>query len=441
MRVGVPAPTTFNLGTAHSLPLDPLQEFDSGSPILRNRQLRIRRNGWARLCPHQNCRHKISPLAPHQPRLTLPAIRLPLPIWAIQSRTAIIIRGYFELFELTVDNALEYATARGLIDDPAGVEVRELTGGISNSVIMLTGPSGCLVLKQPFRFLRVEQHWEIDRARVWHEVAAIRIWTDALGDKWAPQILHEDHDCYLYAMSCAPAGAMNWKDQLLAGDIQPATAQHAGRVLGHVHRLTTRRRSIDIVFPRHGVFVQGRVDPYFWPIINAGGPLAGPLKDLSERLLTRRLNLVHGDFSPKNILVADDHIFIIDFEISHYGDPSFDPAFIICHLILKAFYRFRQRDRYLALAREFWTSYLQSYGDFAPPDIESTTITTLGGLLVGRMDGKSPVEYISDDARRDSIRNAATRILLDGVSTLESTIEILEDELTSMESKCPPSHP
>ena len=60
-----------------------------------------------------------------------------------------------------------------------------------------------------------------------------------------------------------------------------------------------------------------------------------------------------GVIDPKNILVAGDHIFIIDFEISHYGDPSFDPAFLICHLVLKAFHRFHDRDLFFALAREF----------------------------------------------------------------------------------------
>ena len=345
------------------------------------------------------------------------------------------------MFELTADNALEYAVEHGLIDDLPGVKVRELTGGVSNAVVMLTGPSGGLVLKQPFRRLHVDQHWEIDRVRVWHEVAAIRIWTDALGDKWAPQILHEDHDNFLYGMSCAPAGAVNWKDQLLAGDIEPSTARHAGQVLGTVHRLTTRRRSIDAAFPRHGVFVQGRVDPYFWPIINAGGPLAEPLKQLSERLLTRRLNLVHGDFSPKNILVAKDHVFIIDFEISHYGDPSFDAGFLLNHLLLKAAHRYRDRSRFFGLAREFWISYVDSFLDFAPTDIESTTITALGGLLVARVDGKSPAEYITDEARRTAVRAAASRILLDGVNTLESAIELVDNEVATMESTCPPSHP
>ena len=345
------------------------------------------------------------------------------------------------MFELNVDNALAYARANGLIEDGEAAEVHDLTGGVSNAVIMLATPAGGLVLKQPYQKLRVAEDWEIDRERVWHEVAAIRTWSDILGEGWAPRILHEDRENYLYAMSRAPARARNWKDMLLAGDTGAGPALQAGSALGKVHRLTTRRRSIARAYPHHGVFVQGRVEPYFWPIINAGGPLASPLRDLSERLLSRRTALVHGDFSPKNILATDEQLFLIDFEISHYGDPAFDAGFMLNHLLLKAVHRYRERGRYFGLAREFWRNYVNGYGHFAPADIESTTITTLGGLLVARVDGKSPAEYIDDDARRDAVRAAASRILLGGIVSLDRAIEAVDAELADMEATCPPSHP
>jgi aminoglycoside phosphotransferase (APT) family kinase protein len=345
------------------------------------------------------------------------------------------------VFELSVDNARGYAVERGLIADGEAVETRDLAGGVSNAVVMLATPDGGLVLKQPYQRLRVAERWEIDRERVWHEVAAIRAWSQILGDGWAPTILHEDRENYLYAMSRAPQEARNWKEILLGGDAASAPARRAGSALGKVHRLTTGQESIARAFPHHEVFVQGRVDPYFGPVIAAGGPLAGALRDLSERLLARRTALVHGDFSPKNILVTDERLFLIDFEIGHYGDPAFDAGFMLCHLLLKAVHRYRERDRYFGLAREFWRSYRARFGEAAPPDIESSTVGTLGGLLIARVDGKSPAEYIADDARRGAVRGAAARLLLGGVATVEEAIEAMDHELEGMESQCPPSHP
>jgi len=345
------------------------------------------------------------------------------------------------VFELSVDSARGYAMERGLLEEGQAVEARDLAGGVSNAVILLATRDGGLVLKQPYQRLRVAERWEIDRERVWHEVAAIRAWSEILGDGWAPRILHEDRASYLYVMSRAPAGARNWKEILLAGEVGAAPARQAGSALGKVHRLTTGRESTARAFPHHEVFVQGRLNPYFGPIVDAGGPLAGPLRDLGERLLSRRLALVHGDFSPKNILVTEERLFLIDFEISHYGDPAFDAGFMLCHLLLKAVHRYRERDRFFGLAREFWLSYRGAFGEAAPADIESTTVATLGGLLIARVDGKSPAEYIVDDARRDALREAAAGILLGGVATVEEAIEAVDHELERMESQCPPSHP
>ena len=62
------------------------------------------------------------------------------------------------------------------------------------------------------------------------------------------------------------------------------------------------------------------------------------LRAEAERLVTCRSVLVHGDFSPKNLLVSGDRLVIIDCEVAWYGDPAFDLAFLLNHLCLKALY-------------------------------------------------------------------------------------------------------
>ena len=45
--------------------------------------------------------------------------------------------------------------------------------------------------------------------------------------------------------------------------------------------------------------------------------------------------LVHGDVSPKNILVGPAGPVFLDAECAWYGDPAFDLAFCLNHLLLK----------------------------------------------------------------------------------------------------------
>ena len=182
--------------------------------------------------------------------------------------------------QLTKHQAAEYGSLIGLADRSTKVAVYQLTGGVSNVVIMVDSPSGCLVLKQPYAFLRVGERWEVDRARIWHEVAATKLWVGIIGARWARRVLHEDRENYIYAMSCAPVGASNWKQQLLRGVIEPATARQAGRAVGEIHRRTSADEGLARAFRRDEVFVQGRVDPYFGPIIASGDPLAEPLEEL-----------------------------------------------------------------------------------------------------------------------------------------------------------------
>jgi hypothetical protein len=47
----------------------------------------------------------------------------------------------------------------------------------------------------------------------------------------------------------------------------------------------------------------------------------------------------------------------IDFEVIHFGDPSFDSAFLLNHLLLKSFYRPEWSAKFARLAGKFWEVY------------------------------------------------------------------------------------
>ena len=106
--------------------------------------------------------------------------------------------------------------------------------------------------------------------------------------------------------------------------------------LAKVHNAAAADKAAWEAFANQKIFIELRIDPYLRTTA-LRHPFLKPLIDREvERLLENRQTLVHGDYSPKNVLVADERLFILDFEVAHIGDPSFDLAFLTNHFLLKA---------------------------------------------------------------------------------------------------------
>ena len=152
------------------------------------------------------------------------------------------------------------------------------------------------------------------------------------------------------------------------------------------------------------------------------------IQELISDSLNLRTSLVHGDYSPKNMLVRDRNIFLIDFEVIHWGDPAFDAGFLLNHLFLKAFHQPRLTRHYLDAARAFWRALVEGIG--ASGDFEIMTLRHLGALMLARIDGKSPVEYIQDETTKDRVRSVAKQILLEKPKTFDEALAVVEREIT-----------
>ena len=124
--------------------------------------------------------------------------------------------------------------------------------------------------------------------------------------------------------------------------------------------------------------------------------------------------LVHGDFSPKNILISDTKVVIIDWEVAWFGDPAFDAAFLLSHLYLKAFYHRRRFGGDIRLAQTARGAYLEGLRDKGAAPLAGRVARLLLMLLLARIDGKSPVEYITEDEDKARLRGFATAMLADG---------------------------
>lgn len=316
--------------------------------------------------------------------------------------------------ELSAENTAAYLQERPEFGSRRW-QVTPLGGGISNAVLLAESGEVRIVLKQSLPKLRVQEDWYADRSRIRHECEAMRALAPHLPDGAVPRILFEDAENYLFAMEAAPRGARTWKSLLLEGNADEAITGKIAVALAAMFRVTWRSPEWESKFSDQGVFDQLRLDPYYRFTATKFPDLAEHFYSRVHDAQTRRCSLVHGDWSPKNFLVSgsavnNSAVMAIDFEVVHYGDPAFDAAFLLNHLLLKCFHQPQWADRYRRLAARFSEVLMERLPDDADW-FESATCRHLGCLLLARIDGKSPAEYIVGDRVKQKVREYASRVI------------------------------
>ena len=302
---------------------------------------------------------------------------------------------------LTVETVGGYLESRGIA--PV-TEAAELGGGVSNVVLAVRSDGRDLVVKQSLPRLRVAQEWHAKRERVLTEARALTLAAE-LTPAHVPAVVDVDPVRYAVVIERAPRSWSPWKDRLLAGEANPSIGGGLGEVLAAWHASTSGDDRMREAFGDHEAFDQLRVDPFYRTVARRWPDLAPAIARYVDAMLSRRTCLVHGDYSPKNVLVGDG-LWVVDFEVAHAGDPSFDIAFMLTHLFLKSIHRPGEAGAYLACAGAFVDAYREGAG---PLDLRYV-LGHVGCLALARVDGKSPVEYL-DGRGRERARAAGRELL------------------------------
>ena len=305
---------------------------------------------------------------------------------------------------LTVGNAVDHLRRRGVLT--GGGTATLLTGGVSGVVVLVSAGDRRLVVKQALDRLSVATEWLAKPERVLTEAAALALLHD-ITPAHTPELVDVDPSALVLTMTAAPAGWQPWKSVLL--DEPPSGARFAavalalGRILAAWHQQTWGDPAVADRFADYEAFEQLRVAP-FHRVVRARHPaLATAIDACVADLTTARECLVHGDFSPKNVLVGPDSpLWVLDFEVAHVGAAVFDLAFLQCHLLLKAVHR---PDAAPAL-RAAATAFLTGYGPIPSTRLGWHTAC----LLLARVDGTSPADYLTPTAR-DRVRALASAAL------------------------------
>ena len=273
-----------------------------------------------------------------------------------------------------------------------------LTGGVSSEIYLVEDGERQIVVKRALAKLKVAADWFADTSRNHSEQAYIR-YVGAFRPDAMPAIIGSDADAGLFAMAYL-AGFRNWKQVLLAGEADFGLAQQAGALLGEIHAYSWGDSLAQAEFDTMRNFDQLRIDPYLRATAAVHPDLAPVLLAEADRLMESRECLIHGDYSPKNILFRAERLVPLDCEVACYGDAAFDLSFFLNHLFLKGLYHAPQRlnfDGLIDAARSGYRAANPQHAD----GVEVRTACLLPMLMLARVDGKSPVEYL--DERRQGI--------------------------------------
>jgi aminoglycoside phosphotransferase (APT) family kinase protein len=298
------------------------------------------------------------------------------------------------------------------------IALTPLSGGVSSDIYRADLPGRTLCVKRALARLRVATDWQAPLERNHFEVEWMRV-AGGIVPSAVPRILGEDREMGCFAMAyLSPDDHPEWKALLRDGAIGTDVAAQIGHVLGLIHAATADRQDIAARFPTDAIFYAIRLEPY---LVATGRVHAALMPQLEALLETTRANkrvLVHGDFSPKNLLIGPRGPVIVDAECAWYGDPAFDLAFVLNHLLLKGVWRPAWRERYAQAFEALALAYLAQVTWESPSMVEARTAALLPALMLARVDGKSPVEYLTAAAEKDEVRSFAHTLLVEPVSTL-----------------------
>ena len=314
---------------------------------------------------------------------------------------------------------VDFLCRSGLTRDARSARWTPLTGGVSSDLWRVDTPDLTVCVKAALPTLRVAGTWNAPVGRNAVEVAWLRFAADHAPHA-VPRVLAHDEGAGVFAMEFLdPAQHPVWKSELMAGRVDPASAREVGDLVGRLAAASTRaeaRGTLTSRFATDDNFRRLRIDPYLLTTARRRPEVGSRLTELAERTQAARVALVHGDVSPKNILLGPHGPVLLDAECAWWGDPAFDVAFCLNHLLLKALTaptdeRSARARRLSRAAEAWWSGYSDHISWESPADLHARAATLLPALLLARIDGTSPVEYVTAEADRAMVRAFAVEQL------------------------------
>ncbi len=313
-------------------------------------------------------------------------------------------------------------------EQPSG---EPLPGGVASDIWRIDLTSGPICIKCALERLKVGADWHVPVERNAYEV----LWFEVAGQfapEAVPRIVGRDQEASLFGMEFLDPGAYRvWKDDLRRGRIDPDVASAVGTRLAAIHAGTAGDDEVRARFATDSLFHAIRLAPYLEATARKHPDRAAALLELVETTARTKLALVHGDVSPKNIQIGPRGPVFLDAECAWYGDPAFDLAFCLNHLLLKCLWTPAAARRLLDAYGRLCDAYFAGVAWEPPAVLNARAAHLLPGLLLARIDGKSPVEYLTEEHDKARVRGVARALLADPVDDLGGVADAWREEVAT----------
>jgi len=294
-----------------------------------------------------------------------------------------------------------------------------LTGGVSSDIWRIDTARGAFCAKRALPKLRVAADWHAPIARNRYEARWMQVAREAVPG-CTPRVIGQHEALGVLVMEYLdPSRHALWKQRLSQGEVDAPFARSVGDTLARIHAHAAARPELARQFDTDAIFFDIRLEPYLLATAEKHPDLAPALQALVVQTQSHKVSLVHGDVSPKNILIGPyGQPVLLDAECAWWGDPAFDLAFCLNHLLLKCLWVPQALSPLINCFDALARAYLRGV-DWEPAEaIERRTAALLPGLLLARVDGKSPVEYLTTEPQWRTVRRCASQLLRQPVTRL-----------------------
>lgn len=307
------------------------------------------------------------------------------------------------------------------------IHVEPLTGGVASDIARVDVQGNSYVVKFALPKLKVAADWHAPVHRNAAEYAWLNV-AATVSPGASVQLYGRSEAAHGFAMEfLTGADVYLWKDALLAQTPPRQETSQVGDLLGRIHATSAQSGFDATAFQNRDDFRALRIEPYLTYAAQQHPDLSTALTGLADQLYDSQQVLVHGDVSPKNTLFRAAGPVLLDAECATMGDASFDPSFCLNHLLLKAIHLPASRARYLSEVGSFWTAYAPHITWEPAATLEARVCQLLPALMLARVDGKSPVEYLSP-SEQGVVRHVAIELITQPTATLAA----FTDRLTQL---------
>ena len=306
-----------------------------------------------------------------------------------------------------------------------------LAGGVSSDIWRVELPGKTICVKRALANLKVAADWSAPVERNNYEWEWFNFVYRSFPENVPRPIAHDAKMQMLAVEFLAPEKYSLWKKELLEGVADTGFAGIVGKTLGKIHAKSANDEKLKKLFATDEFFFALRIDSYLLATAEKHPDISPKIKEIAYQTLAAKIALVHGDVSPKNILKGKNTPVFLDAETAWYGDPAFDVAFCLNHFLLKSIYRKERAADYLKCFENFVANYLGEVNWETPEAIEKRASRLLPILFLARIDGKSPVEYLTDEKDKNLVREIARKFIIAPFDKLKLVSDAVKTRVVS----------